>query len=142
MATGTAGTQARVPTGQYLTYHYMRVTYSDTGISSGVAMTGRILPTNAYIVGTDVNVVTSFNAQTTNVLTVGINGTTANNIVASGDVDETVAALTKSISPSGTALGRISADSQVYVKYTQTGTAATAGVADIIIKYIYVGNDL
>ena len=141
MATNSASTQARVPTGQYIVPMCFRVTYSDAGIASGVPVPGKLLPAGAIIVGTDAVVATTFNAQTTNVLTVGINGTTANNIIASADVDETTAGLTKNVSPTGTALGRIASDSQVYVKYTQTGTAASQGVADIIIKYVYPLND-
>lgn len=30
----------------------------------------------------------------------------------------------------------VAADTNVYVRYTQTGTAATAGVATIIVEYI------
>jgi ribulose-5-phosphate 4-epimerase/fuculose-1-phosphate aldolase len=65
-------------------------------------------------------------------LTIGLNGTTANNIVA------TVAAtagLVLNLAPTGTALGKLTADTQVYVKFTQTGTAATTGNATFIIKY-------
>lgn len=134
MATGTAGTTARQSSLQAVHYLRIGVTYSDAGISSGVGK--QYLPANAVVVGTDVFINTTFNAQTTNVLTVGTNGTTANNLVASGDVDETTAALTQNIKPTSTALGPITADAQVWVKYTQTGTAATQGAATIVIKYV------
>ena len=95
MATNSAGSVARQLFGE--TIHYLRfsTTYSDTGISTGVSK--QTLPAGAIIIGTDVLVSTTYNAQTTNVLTVGVNGTTANNIVASGDVDETTAALTQNV---------------------------------------------
>ncbi len=134
MATNTAGTSARKLSSQQIHYLRFAVTYSDSGIASGVVK--QTLPAGAIIVGTDVLVTTTFNAQTTNVLTVGINGTTANNLVTTGDADETVAALTQNIKPTGTALVPLAADSPVYVKYTQTGTAGTTGVAYVIVKYV------
>ena len=139
MATNTAGTTARKLSSQQVHYLRFAVTYSDSGIASGVVK--QTLPAGAILVGTDVLVSTTFNAQTTNVLTVGINGTTANNIVPSDDADETTAALTQNVKPTGTALVPLAADSPVYVKYTQTGTAATQGVAYVVVKYV-PNNDL
>lgn len=139
MATGTAATTARQNSVQAVHYLRFAVTYSDSGISTGVAK--QTLPAGAVIIGTDVFVTTTFNAATTNVLTVGTNGTTANNMIASGDVDETTAALTQNVKPTSTALGPITADAPVYVKYTQTGTAATQGAATVVVKYV-PNNDL
>lgn len=139
MATGTAGTTARQNNMQMVHYLRFSVTYSDTGIATGVSK--QYLPAGAVIIGTDCFVTTTFNAQTTNVLTVGTNGTTANNMIASGDVDETTAALTQNVKPTSTALGVIAADSLVWVKYTQTGTAATQGAATVVVKYV-PNNDL
>lgn len=121
--------------------HYLRfhVTYSDSGIATGVGK--QTLPAGAIITGSDVFVNTTFNAGTTNVLTVGTNGTTANNMVASGDVDETTSALTKGVKPTSAALGPLAADAQVFAKFTQTGTAATSGDAYVIVNYV-VNNDL
>lgn len=138
MATNTAGSTARYQYEQQVQYLRFDVTYSDSGISSGVSKT--TLPSGAIIIGTDALITTTFNAQTTNVLTVGTNGTTATNIVASGDVDETTAGLTQNIKPTSAALGKISGDALVWTKFTQTGTAATQGAATIIIKYV-PGND-
>ncbi len=134
MATNTAGSTARQYQSQLIHYLRFDVNYNDAGIASGVSK--QTLPAGAIIVGTDVLVSTTFNAQTTNVLTVGTNGTTANNIIASGDVDETTGGLTKSVSPTAAALGKLAADVPVYVKYTQTGTVASAGNATVIIKYV------
>lgn len=139
MATGTAGSTARRNALQLVHYLRMEITYSDSGIASAVGK--QWLPAGAVIIGTDVFINTTFNAQTTNVLTIGTNGTTANNMVASGDVDETTLALTQNIKPTGTALVPLAADVQVWAKYTQTGTAATAGDATIVVKYI-PNNDL
>jgi hypothetical protein len=38
-------------------------------------------------------------------------------------------------------LGPLAADAQVFVLYTQTGTAASAGVAYVVIEYV-CDNDL
>jgi hypothetical protein len=139
MATGTAGTTARKSASQLIHYLRFAVNYNDTGISSGVGK--QYLPAGAIIVGTDVYISAAFNAGTTNVLTVGTNTTTDNNIIASGDVDETATGLTQNVKPTGTALGPLSADAQVFAKFAQTGTAASAGKAYVVIKYI-PDNDL
>ncbi len=110
------------------------VNFNDAGIASGVGKGW--LPKGAIILGTAVHVETVFNAATTNVLTVGTNGpSTYDNIVAAGDVNEGATGLTQNIKPTGTALGVLSADAQVFVKYAQTGTAATTGKAQIIITF-------
>ncbi len=117
--------------------HFSRFTvaYNETGIASGVQKA--TLPSGAIIIGTDVHVSASFNADSTNVLTVGSNSTQLDNVIASGDVTEGSVALTKDVSPTGTALGPLSADTTFYGKYTQTGpTVATSGAATVIIKYI------
>jgi hypothetical protein len=139
MATGTAGTTARRSPLQMVHYLRMVINYNDAGISSGVGK--QYLPAGAIIIGTDVYVNTVFNAATTNVVTVGTNSSSYNNIVAAADADETATGLTQNIKPTGTALGPLSADAQVFAKYDQTGTAATTGKCYVIIKYV-VDNDL
>lgn len=124
---------------QQVGYLRFAVNYNDAGIASGVGK--QWLPKGALIIGTDVYIKAAFNAGTTNVLTVGTVGDAANLIVAAADVDETAIALTQNIKPTGVALGPISADKQVNVTYTQTGTAATAGAAVVVIKYV-CDNDL
>ena len=139
MTTGTPGSTARKNALQLVHYLRFTVNYNDAGIGTGVGK--QWLPAGALIIGTDVYVGAAFNAATTNVVTVGTNATAYNNIVATADVDETTVALTKGIKPTGTALGPLAADTQVFVMYTQTGTAATAGVATVVISYI-PNNDL
>jgi hypothetical protein len=134
MPTNTAGGVGRRGHLQAVDSICVDINFNDTGAATGIA-TGKYLPIGGIITGTDVSVNTAFNAATTNVLTIGLNGTTANNIVA------TVAAtagLVQNLAPTGTALGKLTADSQVYVKYAQTGTAATTGNATFIIKYVAV----
>lgn len=120
------------------TVHYLRKTinFNDTGIGTGVRMGS--LPAGAQLLQGVVNVRTAFNAGTTNVLTVGTNASSYNNLAAAADVDETSA--TVQALPILKAL-YFSAAADVYAMYTQSGTAATTGVATIIIPYT-IDNDL
>lgn len=119
--------------------HYIakQVTYSDSGISAGTLEFPARLPPNACIVFAHTWVKTAFNAATTNVLTVGTVSGTANDILTGGDVDETatVGTLTK-----GVGVISSTAEKQIFAKYTQTGAAASAGVAVITIGYIDLNN--
>lgn len=133
MATGTAGSTARKTQLQVMHTIAFSVNYNDAGIASGVN-TGKVIPAGSRINGVDVWVDTVFNAATTNVLTVGLNGTTANDLVGSADVNEASAQMFPNITTGG-ALGTLSADKPVWVKYTQTGTPATTGAALVVIKY-------
>jgi hypothetical protein len=120
----------------FRTIHYLtkRVTYSDAGISGGSTVKfASALPANAFITNAFVDVTTVFNAATTNVLTVGTNSATTNDIVAAGDVNEASAQV---FAVTGVGVLNTSAPLDVYVKYTQTGTAATTGAADIVIAYV------
>ena len=107
--------------------------WNDLGIGSGIAFDNS-LPQGAFITDVQVEIVTPFNAATTNVLTVGTVGTGYNNIVASGDLDETVAGVTRVTRGNGRSLAN-AADVAPFAMYTQTGTAATAGQAVIVITY-------
>jgi hypothetical protein len=138
MTTGTPGSTARRNSSQQVGYLRFTVNYNDSGIAAG--NTKQWLPAGAIITDTSVYVGTGFNAGTTNVLTVGL-GASVNTIVASGQVTPGSTGLTNSIVPTGNALGPLASDLQVNVTYTQTGTAASAGQAIVMIKYIY-NNDL
>lgn len=105
------------------------VSYNSTNVSTGVFM--GILPARAQIHLVQVNVETAFNAASTNVLVVGY-GASLNEIVAAGDVDES-SATTQAVT-TGLSL-EFSAEQKIYAKYTQTGTAATAGKARISIYF-------
>lgn len=131
--------QGRKNSTQQVGYLRFAVGYNDPGIAGGVNK--QWLPDGAVIIGTDVAVVTPFNAAATNVLTVGTVGDAPDNIVAAADVTEGTAGLTQNIKPTGAALGPLAAPKQVYATYSQTGTAATAGKAIVIIKYV-CDNDL
>lgn len=138
MATGTAGSVARKYATQQVHYLRKMVNYNDSGIASGVKM--GILPKDSIIVDSTIVVTTAFNAATTNNLLVG---TTAggNNIWATADSAAGSTGYKKVVAATiGTNAGPMSADRDIYVSYTQTGTAATAGVAYVYIGFI-VNND-
>lgn len=123
---------ARDANDQQIAFKRFDVNFSDAGVSVGVARA--TLPSGAIIIGTDVLVQSSFNANSTNVFTVGSNSTQYNNLVADGDVTEATVGLVKDISP--TIAQPLAADTTFFAKYTQTGgTAATSGKATVIIKY-------
>ncbi len=138
MTTGLPGSTARRNSSQQVGYLRFTVNYNDTNIAAGNGK--QWLPAGAVITDTTVYIGTAFNAGTTNALTVGVAGV-ANNIVASGSVAPGTVGQTLNILPTGAALGPLAADSQVTVTYTQTGTAATAGQAIVMIKSI-PNNDL
>jgi hypothetical protein len=112
--------------------HYLRkrVNYNDSAIGTGVVM--GTLPAGSMIVSQDVRCNTAFNAATTNALNVGT--------AAGGTQLFTDAATAGARQPTKANLS-FASDTDIYVQYAQTGTAATAGQADIVIGYV-PNNDL
>ena len=106
--------------------HYLRkrVNYNDVGISVGVVM--GTLPKGAMITNQHVRCNTAFNAGTTNALNVGTS--------AGGTQLFTDAATAGARNPTVANLS-FAADTDIFVQYAQTGTAATAGQADIVINF-------
>lgn len=113
---------------------YLRkeVAFNTSGIDTGVAMNASV-PPNSIIIGTSVSIDTVFNAASTNVLTVGTVSTAYNNLIAAGDVDETSLGVTTITSKS---IKTGSSSTDVYIKYAQTGTAATTGAATVVVMYV------
>lgn len=131
---------------QWQMTHYCRVTinYNDPRIGSTTASPQFCtVPNNAYILTMDAYVVTAFNAGTTNVVTIGSTATSANEMSAAG----TIAPATLGVQHLTTAAGlglavtsnttyQTSNGVPLYARYTQTGTAATAGQVVVIIAYV------
>lgn len=133
MATGTLGTNARQDPRQVANTLKKILNFNDPGVAAGVPFDNP-LPQNAFIMRVLVEIVTVFNAATTNVLTVGTVGAGYNNIVAAADVNEAVAGVydvTRGLGRALTAGG----DVLPYAVYTQTGTAATTGQAIVVIEF-------
>jgi hypothetical protein len=112
--------------------HYLRkeVNYNDPGIAAGVVI-GR-LPANAQVTQALARVRAAFNAGTTNVLTVGTNASSYDNILGTADIAEGAAG--NNAAPLAN-LQEVLSEADVFVKYTQTGAAATQGKAIIHIAY-------
>ena len=109
-----------------------KVAYNTTGIGTAATVAIGTIPAGSLVVEVGVDITTVFNAGTTNVLIVG---TAANDdlFVDADDVNEAATGLTKVATGIGTLT---TADTTVYVQYTQTGTAATTGAAHIYLAYL------
>jgi len=109
------------------------IVYNTVGIgTSDTVKVGRI-PAGSFLVQALVRITTAFNAATTNVLTVGTSSGSDADIVGASELNEAATGVTVVLT--GAQL-TFASDTDIYVKYTQTGTAATAGAATIIITYI------
>jgi hypothetical protein len=108
------------------------IAYNTAGIGTADTVKVGRIPAGSRLMPAQVHVTTAFNAATTNVLTVGQNATADTDIVAAGELNEGVTGAT--IVTTGCAL-TFASDTDIYVRYTQTGTAATAGAATILIPY-------
>jgi len=109
------------------------ITYATVGIGTADTVKVGRIPAGSLLLAAYVRVTTAFNAATTNVLTVGQNATANTDIVAAGELNEGATGTTVVLT--GAAL-TFANDTDIYVRYTQTGTAATAGAASIVITYI------
>lgn len=118
-----AGIPRQVHT-QQTHYYRCRINYNDANIGTGVVKF--TLPAGAVILTQNVRVSTAFNAGTTNALNVGTS--------AGGTQLFTDAATAGARSPTIANLS-FASDTDVFIQYAQTGGAATAGVADIVIGY-------
>jgi hypothetical protein len=119
---------------------YLRRTVSfDTPFADapGVSATNGVpigaLEAGTIPLGCDVTIETAFNAGTTNTMDVGIAGTPAG-LAATAAVLPAATGFKQNLT--GTLTGiPLAANSIVYVKYAQTGTAATTGKAHIVLKF-------
>lgn len=111
--------------------HFLRATVSLADMAAGTVKIGT-LPAGARVLDTDGFIETAFNAGTTNVLDVGFAG----QIGAFLPSATFLAGATglKTAKPSAL-LGVIAVDTDVNITYSQTGTAATTGLATVIVQY-------
>jgi hypothetical protein len=112
------------------------VSFDTAGVATGIQI--GTLPAGAIIVRTGVQVTTVFNAATTNVLTVGIAGT-IDALMTSATAAAGTAGHKNQGGPASTLATPIAADTPVFVRYTQTGTAATAGRAVVLVEFYPAG---
>jgi hypothetical protein len=90
-----------------------------------------VLPIGAQILYCLGAIKTAFSAAGTRVLTVGTNGTTANNILTT-ITEETATAVMPLI---GAKLS-FTSNTEVFAKLTTTGTAAAAGLAELVVAFV------
>jgi hypothetical protein len=108
---------------------YEPVSFNTPGVATGFLI-GKI-PAFSVVKNVTISVESTFNAATTNVFTVGTSTTATEwadaTLVSSGaNIDTYVTDLGYAFSTS---------DISVYAKYTQSGTAATAGRAHVWVEY-------
>lgn len=113
------------------------VLYSTPQVSTADTVAIGKLPAHSQIVSCIVRVTEAFNAATTNVLTVGTSAGSNADVISDADLSEGVTGTT--VGTRGCDLS-FSADTTIYAKYTQSGTAATAGRAVITILYVATAN--
>lgn len=105
------------------------IAYNASGIATK-ASTGITLPKGAIVTRAAVRVTEAFNAGTSNVLTIGYSSDT-DALMGSSDITEGTIG--------GYAVERMDAPlasaSVVYAQFTQTGTAANKGKAEVYITY-------
>lgn len=101
------------------------ITFEDDTVTLGN------VPIGAVIVGAIVGVSVDFNAETTNVLTIGY-GAELDEIVADGDVDPEAVGTTV---VAHNAIAAMTEEVSVKAKYAQTGGAATTGGARVLVFY-------
>lgn len=132
MATNTTSTAARQFNQQMVHYLRRRIAFNTTFISTDAFTLVGVLPAGAIILNAIVKVETAFNAGTTNYINVGT-ASDDDAIIDQDDIDLTAAEWQATMR--GCDL-TFSADTPVYVTYDQSGDAATAGVAVVLIAYI------
>ena len=113
------------------------VAYNTLNVSTADTVKVGTLPAGAQIVSCIVRITAAFNAATTNVLTVGTSAGSNADVISDADLSEGVTGTT--VGTRGCDLS-ITSDTPIYAKYTQTGTAATAGNAIITILYVATSN--
>jgi hypothetical protein len=108
-----------------------RVNFDQAGIAAGnlpvVTLEKGCIPLRAYV-----RIETAFNAATTNVLTLG-SAADDDGLVTSANA---VAGTPGFKAGTGAELGtELAADTTFFAKFTQTGAAATTGVAEFIVEF-------
>lgn len=133
MPTNQRGSTARQSEHQLTHFLRKTVTFADVFPAAGIPM--GYIPAGALIVGASIDVTTAFNAGTTNSLSVGTNTPTNDNIVTAAQAVAGTQGVKRNLAPT-VRVDQITTDSYVYVSYAQSGTAASAGQATIVVEFI------
>lgn len=92
------------------------------------------LPAGSIVLRTTVSVITAFNAATTNVLVVGV-AADDDALMTSAVAVAGTPGVKVTNGPAATLTTPTAADVAVFAKYTQSGTAATAGRAVVYVEF-------
>lgn len=111
----------------------LRLDFNTANAATGVTFANS-LPQGAYITNVEVEVATAFNAATTNIITVGTNTATYNNVVSAGDVNPAATGVTAVTRGWGRSIANAT-DTLLQATYSQTGTSATQGTAFIVVTF-------
>jgi hypothetical protein len=123
---------ARQPHTHQVPYMRASVSFNTLNIGTAGMVPFGTLPAGAIATHALVKVTAAFNAATTNVLTLG---TAADDdaILAAADIDETVIGTTVTFAAAGYS---VDVATPLFLRYTQTGTAATTGAATVILFFV------
>lgn len=113
-------------------YFKRTVAFNTPGIGTSDTVLLGVVPAGARIRACTCLLDTAFNAATTNVLTVGTSGGSDADVMSASDITEGTPGV-YTVSTGGTVT--FSTDTPIYIKYTQTGTAATTGSATFIMDF-------
>jgi hypothetical protein len=125
----------------------VRKTINLVDFSNSTTLLLASIPINSFITSAACSIVTAFNAATTNVLTLGVTQASANELLAAADITEGTPGYYTQTTGCGTintqtaqpAISNIDVTQGgvgLWVKFTQTGTAATTGQAVVAVTYI------
>lgn len=131
MATGTAGSTARVYDTQQIHYYRKALSYAD-GITASVSI--GLVPAGAIVVDAGVLVTTTYNWGTNNLLNMGTPGdtdglATSLSLATAGLIKWDEFATSNDIGP-------YASDTWVTITYICTGTNASQGAAEAYVAFI------
>lgn len=108
-----------------------RIKFDTSGVATGVEI--GTIPAGSFVSSVSAHIITAFNAATTNVLVVGTAADDDGFALSAGVIAGTTGVKNGLVgAQSGDTL---TADTPVVVKFTQTGTAATAGEAQVLLHF-------
>lgn len=120
--------------------HYLRrdIAFNTANVASGVLI--GTVPAGSRLMHVRIWVDTAFNAGTTNVLQGGTTGTGTNLFTSTDAAPATVGVKTPAAAAGQSTGLVITQDQDLYVSFTQTGTAATTGAATVIVEFVPLTN--
>lgn len=129
---GTNAVAPRKPITQQVPYFRASVSFDTVNIGTAGKVPLGTLPAGAIVTDLLIRVSEAFNAATTNVLTIGT-AADDDSLLGATDLDELEVDTTEAFVAKGY---KVTVDTPLFIKYAQTGTAASAGAADIILTFI------